>query len=113
MPVGGRGVAWAKVRPSVDGVGAGRGRRDAGGGVADGPGGHGGGVGGAGEGSGGVDFTMVVVVVDFTSLRPKTSNEINTISIRPRGKSLEPHSYFSHVLSGFFTEFFPFFLCSY
>lgn len=57
---------------------------------------------------------MVVVVLDFTSLRPKTSNEINTISIRPRGKSLEPHSYFSHVLSGFFTEFFPFFLlCSY
>lgn len=56
----------------------------------------------------------MVVVVDFTSLRPKTSNEINTISIRPRGKSLEPHSYFSHVLSGFFTEFFPFFLlCSY
>lgn len=54
---------------------------------------------------------MVVVVVDFTSLRWKTSNEINTISIRPRGKSLEPHSYFSHVLSGFFTEFFPFFFC--
>lgn len=51
----------------------------------------------------------MVVVVDFTSLRPKTSNEINTISIRPRGKSLEPHSYFSHVLSGFCTEFFPFF----
>lgn len=50
-------------------------------------------------------------MVDFTSLRPKTSNEINTISIRPRGKSLEPHSYFSHVLSGFFTEFFPFFFC--
>lgn len=24
----------------------------------------------------------------------RTSNEINTISIRPRGKSLEPHSYF-------------------
>lgn len=91
---------------------AGGGRRDAGGGVADGPGGHGGGVGGEGEGRGG-EFTMVVVVVDFTSLRPKTSNEINTISIRPRGKSLEPHSYFSHVLSGFFTEFFPFFLCSY
>lgn len=48
--------------------------------------------------------------VDFTSLRrPKTSNEINTISIRPHGKSLEPHSYFSHVLSGFFAEFFTLF----
>lgn len=46
-------MAWAKVRPSVEGVGAGRGRRDAGGGVADGPGGHGGRVGGVGEGGGG------------------------------------------------------------
>lgn len=48
-------------------------------------------------------------MVDFTSLRPKTSNEINTISIRPRGKSLEPHSYFSHVLSGFLRSFYHFF----
>lgn len=103
------GKGEAKCRRRA-GRGEGGERRDTDGGVADGHGGH------AGSGAG------VVSSVGWERgysrqwwwilrVSAKTSNEINTISIRPRGKSLEPHSYFSHVLSGFFTEFFTFFFC--
>lgn len=84
------------MRPSVDGQEAEGMRREAGGGWA-----H----------LNGVGWLVVVVVVlggfyEFSKKKRKkrknTSNEINTISIRLRGKSLEPHSYFSHVFISMF-----------